>query len=109
MRYSFLDVCTRLIGDFGTGRKGELTLGMCVVDRRGGAPASERGKSRAELQELADKKAVNGAVQAANVQVDKPEQAEIEQSKGVHIIVKTPGIDELARTLFRKVWGADDA
>ena len=84
-------------------RTGELTLGMCVVDRRGGAPASERGKSRAELQEQADRKL---AAEPANVQVDRPEQAEIQQSQGVNVIVKTPGLDELAKILFEKVWGA---
>lgn len=75
---------------------------MCVVDRRGGAPASERGKSRAELQEQMDKQA---SAQPANVQVDSPEQAELEQSQGVNVIVKTPGVDELARVLFKQIWG----
>jgi hypothetical protein len=76
---------------------------MCVVDRRGGAPASERGKSRAELQEQADKQ---GMADPANVQVDSPEQAEIQQSQGVNVIVKTPGFEGLSRLMFERIWGA---
>jgi hypothetical protein len=95
-------------------RYGEFTAGMCVVDRRAALPSSERGKSRAELQEQLEatqKRSQTEQSEApARVQVDDPAQAEIGEAQraagqGVNVIIRTPGSEALVETLLKDIWG----
>lgn len=79
---------------------------MCVVDRRNNKKAghgSKFGKSMAELRAEEDEQ---GASQPAPVQVDNPVQAEIQEEKGVNVVVRTPGSEALVERMLKDIWGA---
>ena len=88
--------------DFVVERQGDVTTGMCVVDRRKGN-TGEKGKSKADLQAQADQA---GNDDAAPVQVDDPKESELEHLTGVNVIVKTPGSDNLVDAMLSRIWGA---
>ena len=86
---------------------------MCVIDRRAALPSSEKGKSRAELQEQLEATQKRSQTEQpgapARVQVDDPAQAEVGEAEGagqaVNVITRTPGSEALVETLLKSVWG----
>jgi hypothetical protein len=82
-------------------RKGELTRGMIVVDRRLKA-REEQGRIRGVGTDTHS----NGP---APVKVDSAEQAKealhLPGEQGVEVVVTTPGSDDLSQALMRRVWG----
>jgi inosine-uridine nucleoside N-ribohydrolase len=79
-------------------RTGELTRGMCVVDRRGGEGA---GGTRTEDKELADNHIPGEAKRDRD-------GSEIKHSKKeAKIITSTPGSEALRKLLLKRVFGTD--
>lgn len=79
-------------------RTGELTRGMCVIDRRGGGDGT--GETRTEDKELADNH-IPGAKRDRD-------GSEIKQSKKeAKIITATPGSEVLRKVLLKRVFGTD--
>lgn len=87
--------------DFVIEQRGEVTSGMCVVDRRKG-PANEKGRSKAELQAETDSA---GQQDPAPVQVDEPEQAQLEHLTGINVVTGTPGSAALVNAMLSGIWG----
>ena len=79
-------------------RVGELTRGMCVVDRRGGEGA---GGTRTEDKELADNNIPGEAKRDRD-------GSEVKQAKNeAKIITHTPGSEVLRKLLLKRVFGTD--
>jgi len=79
-------------------RVGELTRGMCVVDRRGGEGA---GGTRTEDKELADNHIPGEAKRDRD-------GSEVKQAKNeAKIITNTPGSEVLRKLLLKRVFGTD--
>lgn len=84
--------------EFQIERIGELTRGMCVVDRRGtGEVGVERTKS----------KVLNGDAGRVQAEVKKDRDgSNVVESKALpRVLVKTPGSEELRRILLSRVFG----
>ena len=82
-------------------RHGELTRGMCVIDRRGGGEdgGAESGETRTKNENLAD----NAVPESAKRDRDGSE-IKVESSEP-SVIVTTPGSAELRRILLSRVFG----
>jgi inosine-uridine nucleoside N-ribohydrolase len=79
-------------------RVGELTRGMCVVDRRGGEGA---GGTRTEDKELADNHIPGEGKRDRD-------GSEVKQAKNeAKIITHTPGSEVLRKLLLKRVFGTD--
>jgi hypothetical protein len=61
---------------------GNLTRGMCVVDRRG---SLEAGSNRAEHGEI--------------------QEVEMTGLEGAQVVVQTPGSEALAEMMLQRIWG----
>jgi inosine-uridine nucleoside N-ribohydrolase len=92
--------------DFQIERTGELTRGMCVVDRRGTGDAGETRTTQSRL------KSGKGAV--PSLKLPKKDESkgrmgeDIAKSKGLPwVIVETPGVEVLRQTLLSRVFGAE--
>lgn len=81
-------------------RTGELTRGMCVIDRRGGGDGSlEAGETRTKNQDLQDNHVPNKRDRdGSEIKVEKSEP---------DIIVTTPGSAELRKLLLSRVFGTE--
>jgi inosine-uridine nucleoside N-ribohydrolase len=81
-------------------RNGELTRGMCVIDRRGGGDSEGSGETRTQDKELAD-----NHIPEAGGKKDR-DGSEITQSKNEALImVDTPGSEVLRKILLERVFG----
>ncbi|KAI0062857.1 nucleoside hydrolase [Artomyces pyxidatus] len=95
---------------FAMERTGELTRGMCVVDRRDDKGAYSPGANRAHIQaELERQKIQHGPLEStavpAQVEIEDAPPPSSEDSGGVPCIVDTPGPDVLVKLLMQRIWG----
>jgi len=96
--------------EFKVERTGELTRGMCVVDRRG---TGDDGEDRTKQDRLKSGKDAEAAKQQQNGRPEKDETKgrmgeDIVQSKHLPwVIVKTPGKEVLRKTLLSRVFGVE--
>jgi inosine-uridine nucleoside N-ribohydrolase len=83
-------------------RTGELTRGMCVIDRRGGEGSEGSGETRTEDKELADNHIPDAAAKrdrdGSEIKVSKKE---------AKIITATPGSEVLRKVLLKRVFGVE--
>jgi len=93
-------------------RKGELTRGMLVVDRRDDQTAYAPGANRAEVQKQFDllgipHKPWESVAVPAQVEVQRePHDLSMPQT-GIWCAVKTPGQEALLKLLLQRVWGVE--
>ncbi|ORY35375.1 putative hydrolase [Naematelia encephala] len=83
--------------EFNVERKGELTRGMCVVDRRG---TGEEGVDRTESEKLKGNSVPSLEKDRTS---DKPEEGK----SLPWVVVRTPGSAELRRVLLGRVFGEE--
>lgn len=89
-------------------RTGELTRGMCVIDRRGGDGAGQGGETRTKDKKLADNAIPDGAPAAAvKRDRDGSEIKAAEKNADPAIIVSTPGSEALRKVLLYRVFGTE--
>ena len=95
-------------------RIGELTRGMCVVDRRGdqgeNAPGTNRARVQAELEShmaagsvgigLPESVAVPGCVEVK----DGPSHQCSDEQEGVPVVEGTPGAEALLQIMMNRIW-----
>jgi hypothetical protein len=99
---------------------GELTHGMCVVDRRGdqGACAPGANCARAQAQAALQNHVTTGIVEAGGLgpseSVVVPACVELEEEllplgrdeqEGVPVVEGTPGMGALLQIMLKRVWG----
>jgi hypothetical protein len=86
-------------------RKGELTRGMIVVDRRASAK-----KERGRIRSVHHGKKV-AAADPVPVEVDSQEESDkavhMPGEQGIEVVIRTPGSENLMKTLLRRVWGVE--
>lgn len=96
-------------------RIGELTRGMCVVDRRDDQGAYAPGVNRARVQaELKSRMAAGSAgvfgplesvAVPARVEVeDEPSRRCSDEQEGVPVIEGTPGAEALVQIMMKRIW-----
>jgi len=96
-------------------RIGELTRGMCVVDRRDDrgayAPGMNRARVQAELKSrmTAGSTGYFGSLESvavpARVEVeDEPARQSNDDQEGVPVIEGTPGSEELLQIMMKRIW-----
>lgn len=96
-------------------RIGELTRGMCVVDRRDDqgayAPGVNRARVQAELKSrmAAGSSGVFGSLESvavpARVEVeDEPSHQCGDEHEGVPVIEGTPGVEALLQIMMKRIW-----
>lgn len=96
-------------------RVGELTRGMCVIDRRDDQSAYAPGVNRARVQaELKSRMAAGSAsvfgslesvVVPARVEVeDEPSRGCSDEQEGVPVIIGTPGAEVLLQIMMKRIW-----
>jgi hypothetical protein len=96
-------------------RIGELTRGMCIVDRRDDqgayAPGANRARVQAELKSrmAAGSADVFGSLESvavpARVEVeDEPSRKCGDEQEGVPVIESTPGVEELLQIMMKRIW-----
>lgn len=91
-------------------RNGELTRGMCVIDRRGGGGdgGNEAGETRTKNQDLSDNAVPESAAASTPAKRDRDgSEIKVEKSSDPSVIVTTPGSDELRRILLSRVFGTE--
>jgi hypothetical protein len=97
--------------DFIVEYAGKYTAGMCVVDRRHTSQTNnrEKGRSKAEMQEELDRKAIGDEENGdpAEVQVDEPGQSHWNDEAGIRVITGTPGSKALVKDMLEGIWGAN--
>jgi len=82
---------------------GELTRGMCVVDRRT-PPVEVPPATIVTLSEIAEEKTKDNVHTG---QQEVPEQQQAEQAKNrIYVITHTPGSDALVENMFEHIWGS---
>ena len=90
---------------------GEITRGMCVVDRRDDQSVYDPGANRAKVQEELEKHNIlmSGILEStalpAQVELEKSPGEAIAPTAGVPVVTITPGPDVLLKLLTRRVWG----
>ncbi|KAH9892548.1 nucleoside hydrolase [Cubamyces lactineus] len=94
---------------------GELTRGMCVVDRRDDQGAYAPGANRAEVQAELERHhfqhagAYESTAVPAPVEVESPPiiegQLSVSHKGGVPCVTQTPGSAALVKMLLERVWG----
>lgn len=85
--------------DFQVERSGELTRGMCVVDRRGTGEAGGEDRTKGDLGKGEGTATANPAAKGRmGDALDKPVNLP-------YVIVKTPGKEALRKTLLERVFG----
>lgn len=96
-------------------RVGELTRGMCVVDRRDDQGAYAPGVNRARVQaELKSSMAAGSAGVFGSLEsVAVPARVEVEyepshqcgdEQEGVPVIEGTPGVEVLLQIMMKRIW-----
>lgn len=95
-------------------RIGELTRGMCVVDRRDDQGAYAPGVNRARVQaELKSRTAIGFAVFGSLESVAVPARVEVEEEpscqcsdkqEGVPVVEGTPGAEALLQIMMKRIW-----
>jgi hypothetical protein len=78
-----------------TGRSGELTRGMLVVDRRDDVGNYRPGDNRAQAWAL-------------NPATDDPRAVQLRkrvEAEGVIVVTDSPGPQQLMRLMFERIWG----
>ncbi|KAA1473944.1 nucleoside hydrolase [Dentipellis sp. KUC8613] len=93
-------------------RIGQLTRGMCVVDRRDDKGAYAPGANRAAVQAALERQQIaHGPFEStalpAQVEVEDSSQAELQKGGGVPCVVRTPGSDKLVELMFQRIWGVE--
>lgn len=93
-------------------RVGEITRGMCVVDRREDAGAYAPGANRAEVQAELEKHHLHhsGPFESTALPAQEVERASDAQPPphtegGVACVYETPGPAVLLELLLERVWG----
>ncbi|OSD06841.1 nucleoside hydrolase [Trametes coccinea BRFM310] len=91
-------------------RTGELTRGMCVVDRRDDQGAYAPGANRAEVQAELERHHFKHAGAYESTAVPAPVEVESRpaikgQVGGVPCVTQTPGSAALVKLLLERVWG----
>ncbi|KAI0267014.1 nucleoside hydrolase [Gloeopeniophorella convolvens] len=98
-------------------RTGELTRGMCVVDRRDDKGAYAPGANRARVQAALERGMISGggfgplesAVVPARVETEgtpSPPSGK-DDNEGVLVVEATPGAEVLVHMLMKRVWGVE--
>lgn len=113
MRSSLKCVYVWSSADVTARRVGEITRGMCVVDRREDAGAYAPGANRAEVQAELEKYHLHHSGQfestalPAQVEVERASDAQPPQHTegGVACVYETPGPAVLLDLLLERVWG----
>jgi hypothetical protein len=89
-------------------RVGELTRGMCVVDRRASAPGVSRARAQAELKRhmaAGGFDSLESVAVPARVEVtDGPSQQCSDEQEGVPVVEGTPGAEALLQVMLKRIW-----
>ena len=96
-------------------RTGELTRGMCVVDRRDDrgpyAPGANRARVQAELKsgQAAGSGGGFGSLESltvpARVEIkDEPSHRRSDEQEGVPVVEGTPGTGALLQIMMKRIW-----
>jgi hypothetical protein len=96
-------------------RIGELTRGMCVVDRRDDqgayAPGANRARVQAELKSHMEAGSAGGfgslesVALPARVEVkDEPSHECSDEQEGVPVVDGTPGAEALLQIMMKRIW-----
>ncbi|KAI0247287.1 Inosine/uridine-preferring nucleoside hydrolase domain-containing protein [Lactifluus subvellereus] len=95
-------------------RVGELTRGMCVVDRRDDRGVYAPGANRARVQAALQKRLAAGSMEGPFESVAVPARVEVEEEplppgeeeqEGVPVVEGTPGVEALLQIMLERVWG----
>lgn len=95
-------------------RKGELTRGMLVTDRRDDQSAYAPGVNRAEAQKELEKSAcmcskwLTSNVLPSQAEIEHTSQENTATKTGILCVIETPGPETLLRLLLARVWGVNE-
>ncbi|KAH9971125.1 nucleoside hydrolase [Lactifluus volemus] len=85
-------------------RNGELTRGMCVVDRRGAQ--GEYARAQTAMQHQVATLSVEAGAIFACVEIEEASSHPSEdEQEGVPVVEGTPGIGALLQIMLKRVWG----
>jgi hypothetical protein len=98
-------------------RIGELTSGMCIVDRRNDQGAYAPGSNRVHVQAELKRRMAAGTADPDNfglfesvavpalVEVeDKPSRRNEDEQGGIPVVESTPGIEALLQVMMKRIW-----
>jgi hypothetical protein len=98
-------------------RTGDLTRGMCVVDRRDDQGADAQRANRARVQAELQSRIAAGSAEAgsfgslesvavpARVEVeDEPSSLHEDAQEGVPVVESTPGVVALLQIMMKRIW-----